>query len=46
MMLSRELVVPINVALATTTFVKRIPSSLFMVNDEKPKMFNGLNFKR
>jgi hypothetical protein len=46
MMLSWELVVPINVALATTTSIEKILPLFFMVNDKKSKRFNGLNFKR
>jgi len=43
---TQDLVIPINIALASTTSVMRIPSSPYVVYGEKHEMFNGLNFKR
>jgi hypothetical protein len=43
---TQDLVMPINIALASTTSVVRIPSSPYVVYGEKHEMFNGLNFKR
>jgi len=45
MFLTRELVFSTNIASVSTTSVVKISPSFFIVPNEKPEKFSGLNFK-
>jgi hypothetical protein len=43
---TQEMVTTTNITSTSTTSIKRISPSLYMMHGEKPKKLNGLNFKR